>query len=195
MRAGTNHAVAYTISPINRQDRVGEYGEIYRGYVEASSVKRKVQVQELPCRRCILFRTQFPPPVMYKILAFCRLPPSPRLIQAIYTQKRVGSQVPRPLRRPNSQFFTSAQLSLARSLSRSSSTLPLLVSRVRLADYIQVPVMSLAGLAPNNLRVVTRQFIRAHLPNLGLDPVPQRDQTSHTRMLTLQCSHRFFTEL
>lgn len=73
---------------------------------------------------------------------------------------------------------------LISSTASPSLALPLLVSRVRFADNVQVAVMSLSGLSSNDLSPRT------------LAKVQMRFLTQNNPFrLTLQCSHRFLTEL
>lgn len=73
--------------------------------------------------------------------------------------------------------------------------LSLLVSRIRLADDVQVPVVSLSSLSSDNLHSTSQSYAFLLQPQFYNHRIKPRKRKRERTKPTLQCSHLFFTEL
>lgn len=175
---------------------MGKHGEVYRGYVtlhkivhfydgsrtvisracKKSSSRNQSALRLVPrpprlrshCRsivyqlllpdRCVCVCSSLPFVTVYAPIIY-RMPTHPGVIVVVVIKNR-------------------------RTIFSAALALSLLVSRVGLADNVQVSVMSLAGLSSNNLQIPK---FRTTLPPIA--------KIQSKFKPTLQCSHLFLTEL
>lgn len=172
---------------------MGKHGEVYRGYVtlhkivhfyDGNRFRHFSSMQESSSRNQSALRLVPRPP---RLRSHCRsivyqlLLPD-RCVCVCSSLPFVTIYAPIIYRMPTRQGVIVVVVKKRRTILAATLALSLLVSRVGLADNVQVSIVSLASLSSNNLQI---QRFRQRLA--------EKNQSEFKP--TLQCSHLFFTEL